>query len=289
MTAATAARAGVSPVAADVRVVSARGDDGRAATQVLVSPAEPVFAGHYPEFPIFPGVCVVECAHRSAQATAPEPVELAAVESARFTGPAFPGDVLDLALKWRRTEGGWLCAVSAATARGGAASVRLRYRTAADRNRPGGPGTEPGVRVPGTSWSDGAVPEAELPEVLSLLPHRYPMLLVDRIATLVPGVRITGVKSVTHNEPWYAHLAPGQDPAYPSSLLIESWGQTAGLLASAAAPDISGQVMLFGSVAQAEFHRPVLPGDVVEHHISVSRSLGDSVIFEGRAGAAPAW
>ncbi|MGI5531157.1 hypothetical protein ACQEVX_28375 [Streptomyces syringium] len=236
-----------------------------------------MFAGHYPDFPIFPGVCVVDCAHRSALATAPEPVELAAVESARFTGPAFPGDVLDFALKWRRKDDDWRLSATATTARGAAASVRLRYRAAGSAPQSLDAGTD---APPVATRADGA---AELPEVASLLPHRYPMLLVDRITALVPGERITVVKTVTHNEPWYAGLTPGQDLAYPASLLVESWGQAAGLLASAAAPDARSQVMLFGSVSQAVFHRPVLPGDVVEHRITLSRSLGDSVIFEGES------
>ncbi|MEU1311705.1 hypothetical protein ABZ419_22825 [Streptomyces cinnamoneus] len=121
--------AGPSPVAGDVRVVSARDADGKAAARVVIDAAEPVFEGHYPDFPIFPGVCVVECAHRAATATAPGPAELAAVVSARFAGAVYPGDVLDVALAWRPDGDGWRCDAIATTARGKAASVRLRYRT----------------------------------------------------------------------------------------------------------------------------------------------------------------
>ncbi|MEU4213035.1 hypothetical protein AB0F13_24090 [Streptomyces sp. NPDC026206] len=117
-----------SPVAGDVRIVSARDADGRAAARVAVTAAEPVFAGHYPDFPIFPGVCVVECAHRAATATAPGPAELAAVVSARFAGAVYPGDVLDIALAWRPDGDGWRCDATVTTERGKAASVRLRYR-----------------------------------------------------------------------------------------------------------------------------------------------------------------
>ncbi|MFI6641755.1 3-hydroxyacyl-ACP dehydratase FabZ family protein [Streptomyces sp. NPDC050504] len=127
------------------------------------------------------------------------------------------------------------------------------------------------------------VPARDLPRPSDLLPHRYPMLLVDRVLELVPGESIRAIKSVTLNEPWYAGLseAPDFDYAYPQTLLVESWGQTAGLLASAVAEAPVGQVMLFGSVADAEFHLPVLPGDTVEHRVRISRSLTDSVIFEG--------
>ncbi|GDY54632.1 hypothetical protein SVIO_052550 [Streptomyces violaceusniger] len=272
----TAAR--ISPVTGEVRIVSALSPEGRAATRVPVSPREPVFAGHYPDFPIFPGVCVMECVHRSALATAPEPVELAAVKSARFAAPAFPGDVLDIDLIWARAGGAWRLTATAATARGATASLRLRYRAAGSAlQAPAGPAAAaPAAALPG------------MPEPADLLPHRYPMLLVDRVLSLRPGERITAVKAVTHNEPWYAALVPAQDLAYPASLLIESWGQSAGLLASAATPRDRDQVMLFGAVAGAEFHRPVFPGELLEHHITIARSLDDSVIFEGRAAAARA-
>ncbi|WP_308117534.1 3-hydroxyacyl-ACP dehydratase FabZ family protein [Streptomyces anatolicus] len=119
-----------SPVAAEVRVL-ARTDEGLAtAARAEIAAAEPVFAGHYPDFPIFPGVCVLECVHRAATdgEGAPVPADLAAVESARFSGAVLPGDTLDITLRWRRTENGWRCDATTATARGKSASVRLRYR-----------------------------------------------------------------------------------------------------------------------------------------------------------------
>lgn len=127
------------------------------------------------------------------------------------------------------------------------------------------------------------VPVQDLPRPSDLLPHRYPMLLVDRVLELVPGESIRAIKAVTLNEPWYAGLSdtPDFSYAYPQTLLIESWGQSAGLLASAVDDAPVGQVMLFGSVADAEFHLPVLPGDTIEHRVRISRSLTDSVIFEG--------
>ncbi|MDX2393813.1 MULTISPECIES: 3-hydroxyacyl-ACP dehydratase FabZ family protein [unclassified Streptomyces] len=124
-------------------------------------------------------------------------------------------------------------------------------------------------------------PERALPRVTDLLPHRYPMLLVDRVLELVPGEYVRAVKAVTHNEPWYRGISPDSPLDYPPALLIESWGQAAGLLASALAEAPDGQVMLFGSVADAEFHLPVRPGELIEHRVRVSRALTDTVIFEG--------
>ncbi|WP_431044257.1 3-hydroxyacyl-ACP dehydratase FabZ family protein [Streptomyces sp. P1-3] len=126
-------------------------------------------------------------------------------------------------------------------------------------------------------------------DIKRVLPHRYPMLLVDRVTELVPNERLTALKAVTANEPWYAELAdeaPDAEYAYPPVLLVESWCQAAGTLVTWENPNpdvLSGRVMLFAGVSDAEFVRPVLPGDVVEHRVRLSRSIGDAVVFEGES------
>lgn len=123
-----------SPVTAPVRIVGTprRADDGSlsAATVCTADPDEAFFAGHYPGFPIFPGVCVIECVHRSALLVLPS-ARLAAIESARFRGPVLPGDELsvELALTADSDTGGddaWRVAATVRTVRGTAATVRLR-------------------------------------------------------------------------------------------------------------------------------------------------------------------
>jgi 3-hydroxyacyl-[acyl-carrier-protein] dehydratase len=99
--------------------------------QVWVDPADPVFTGHYPGDPVFPGVLVVECVHRAALADRPAGtggLALVAVESARFLDPVRPGDTLDVELRWTEDGDGWRCAAEVRTARGPAARVRLGYR-----------------------------------------------------------------------------------------------------------------------------------------------------------------
>jgi 3-hydroxyacyl-[acyl-carrier-protein] dehydratase len=121
-------------------------------------------------------------------------------------------------------------------------------------------------------------------DVLAGLPHRYPMLLVDRVVEMSPGEHIRAVKAVTLNELWYAGIGPDgppQDLAYPQLLLVESWGQTAGLLANTSTQLPPGKVMLFGAMADVTFGRRVWPGEVIEHTARVLKSLGDTVIFEG--------
>ncbi|OKJ20144.1 3-hydroxyacyl-ACP dehydratase [Streptomyces sp. CB00316] len=118
------------------------------------------------------------------------------------------------------------------------------------------------------------------------------MLLVDRVLSVdEDGIR--SVKAVTLNEPWYARLGPApaeEDFAYPDVLLLESWTQTAGLLAlhgDGGRPD--GRTMLFGSLRDVVLHRRVYPGEVVEHHARLRRAVDDTVIFEGssQVGADP--
>ncbi|ANZ39749.1 hypothetical protein BBK82_30620 [Lentzea guizhouensis] len=94
-----------------------------------IEPREQVIEGHYPGFPIFPGVCIVECVHRSALTVSPvdRPIRLAAVISTRFVTPAFPGDELAIDLDWIRDGDGWRCVAEVTTERGRAALVRLRF------------------------------------------------------------------------------------------------------------------------------------------------------------------
>lgn len=103
------------------------------ATSFTITVAEPVLPGHYPGFPIFPGVCLLECVHRSVLATAPaaaEDLELATVESARFLSPVYPGEVITVDIDWLRGDGdSWTCKARVSSERGDAAKARLRYRT----------------------------------------------------------------------------------------------------------------------------------------------------------------
>jgi 3-hydroxyacyl-[acyl-carrier-protein] dehydratase len=115
-----------SPVASAVEVIENSG--GKIVTSAFISPQEQVFAGHYPGFPIFPGVCVVECVLHSARQVLPEPgLRLTVVESTRFQSPVFPGDTLTMELAWSPRGSARRCQAEVRTARGPAAQVRLRY------------------------------------------------------------------------------------------------------------------------------------------------------------------
>ena len=122
-----------SPIAARVRVTE-RHERG-VTTSVEIAPDEAVFAGHYPGFPIFPGVCLLECAIQSAHAAAAErgrAVEIEAVESTRFLSPVFPGDTVVTRVEVTESADRWRCAAALSTGRGRAAEARLRVRPLAD-------------------------------------------------------------------------------------------------------------------------------------------------------------
>ncbi|MFZ5889619.1 MAG: 3-hydroxyacyl-ACP dehydratase FabZ family protein [Myxococcota bacterium] len=125
--------------------------------------------------------------------------------------------------------------------------------------------------------------------IKSVLPHRYPMLLIDSVVELVPNDSIRARKAISLNEPWYANMAgpsTQHSHAYPSVLLIESWCQAAALLATLEEPSpnvLDGSVMLFGRLSNAQLHRDAFPGEVIEHRVQLVRRVGETAIFEGDA------
>jgi 3-hydroxyacyl-[acyl-carrier-protein] dehydratase len=123
-------------------------------------------------------------------------------------------------------------------------------------------------------------------QIREILPHRYPMLLLDCVDEIVAGERLRARKAITMNEPWYRGLEPSAEHAYPAVLLVESWGQAAGILAVADGQDAKVRpdtIMLLGSISDVRFHGPVLPGDTVKHEIRLMRVLSDTMMFEGES------
>jgi len=123
-------------------------------------------------------------------------------------------------------------------------------------------------------------------ELRAVLPHRYPMLLVDAVRSIEPGESIVAVKNVTGTEPCYADLSETAESvgyAYPRSLIIESFGQAASIIymiRDQEAPELD-TVMLFGSARSCRFHSDVFPGDTMEHRARLLRKLSDAAIFTG--------
>lgn len=106
-------------------------------------------------------------------------------------------------------------------------------------------------------------------QIMNLLPHRYPFLLVDRVVELdYQAGNITAYKNVTMNEPFFQGHFPGL-PVMPGVLIVEALAQAAGIFVlKDPALDLSGKVFLFSSIDKVKFRRPVVPGDQLYLHIS---------------------
>lgn len=106
--------------------------------------------------------------------------------------------------------------------------------------------------------------------IASVLPHRYPFLLVDRVLEMEPGKRIVALKNVTVNEQFFVGHFPGH-PVMPGVLIIEAMAQTAGVLLTADLEDRDSKLLYFMGIDRARFRRPVVPGDQLRFEIDVLR------------------
>lgn len=108
-----------------------------------------------------------------------------------------------------------------------------------------------------------AAPEAlDAAQIMALLPHRHPFILVDRVESVVPGHRATAIKAVTATEPWFTGHFPG-NPIFPGVLLTEAFAQVAALVALTANRHLVGRPVLLIGLDKVRFRRPVVPGDRV--------------------------
>jgi 3-hydroxyacyl-[acyl-carrier-protein] dehydratase len=116
-----------------------------------------------------------------------------------------------------------------------------------------------------------------------MLPHRFPMLLVDRVEELVPGERITGIKAISVNEPFFQGHFPAR-PIMPGVLLVEAMAQAAGILAIETLGLVgTGKLLYFMSIEGAKFRRPVEPGCLVNLEVTYLQNRARAAKFEGKA------
>lgn len=113
----------------------------------------------------------------------------------------------------------------------------------------------------------------DITEILNILPHRYPMLLVDRVLEIEPGQRIVGLKNVSANEPFFAGHFPGR-PVMPGVLIIEALAQCGGLLLMSGLEKPEDKVIYFLSVDGVKFRRPVIPGDQLVLELDLVQGRG---------------
>lgn len=118
-------------------------------------------------------------------------------------------------------------------------------------------------------------------EIMEILPHRSPFLLLDRIEELEPGKRAVGIKAVTYNEPFFAGHFP-QEPVMPGVLICEALAQT-GAVALLSCEDYRGKLAFFGGIDRARFRRKVVPGDVLRLETELVKIKGP--VGVGKAAA----
>ena len=121
----------------------------------------------------------------------------------------------------------------------------------------------------------------DITEILSILPHRYPFLLVDKVVEMEKNISIKCIKNVTINEPFFQGHFPGH-PVMPGVLILEALAQAAGILSFKSA-DVSGKLVYFMGIDKAKFRRPVVPGDTLELLLTVTKQRGPIWGFKGEA------
>jgi beta-hydroxyacyl-ACP dehydratase FabZ len=119
-------------------------------------------------------------------------------------------------------------------------------------------------------------------EIMKILPHRYPMLLVDRVVEIDEGKRIVGIKNVTANEPFFQGHFPGA-PVMPGVLIVEAMAQCSAVLILRDIPDRDEKLFLFGGVDKARFRRPVVPGDQLRMECEVLQRRSNTIKVKGTA------
>jgi UDP-3-O-[3-hydroxymyristoyl] N-acetylglucosamine deacetylase/3-hydroxyacyl-[acyl-carrier-protein] dehydratase len=161
------------------------------------------------------------------------------------------------------------------------AGARVRARIVA--RRPSHRGTVQLVRAMRASQTRGTtVAEMGIEDIMRVLPHRYPFLLVDRIVEMEDGKRVVGIKNVTINEPFFQGHFPGH-PIMPGVLIIEAMAQVGGVLLLGAIENPQSRVVYFTSLNNVKWRRPVKPGDQLRFELDLVQVRGQMARMKGVA------
>ena len=135
---------------------------------------------------------------------------------------------------------------------------------------------EPDNAAPASADRGAAKPGVfDIARIMHAIPHRYPMLMIDRVVDVIPDRSATGVKNVSVNEDFFQGHFPNH-PVMPGVLIIESMAQTAAVLVvETLGPDAAGKVVYFMTIEGAKFRRPVVPGDQLRIHVTKVRHRGN--------------
>ena len=121
----------------------------------------------------------------------------------------------------------------------------------------------------------------DIKEIMSIIPHRQPFLLIDRVEEIVEGEKVIATKNVSYNEPFFAGHFP-QEPVMPGVLIIEALAQT-GAVCALSADEYKGKIAFLGGVNKAKFRGKVVPGDVLTLEVEMIKVKGPVGVAQGTA------
>ena len=122
----------------------------------------------------------------------------------------------------------------------------------------------------------------EITDIMAILPHRFPFLLIDRVIEITRMKRIVAIENVTINEPFFTGHFPGY-PIMPGVLVVEAMAQAGGLLLLPEVPDRENKLMVFTGIERAKFRKPVAPGDQLRIEVEVMNWRVSAARLEGKA------
>ncbi len=121
----------------------------------------------------------------------------------------------------------------------------------------------------------------DINEIMSIIPHRPPFLLIDRVEEIVDGEKIVAIKNVTMNEPFFVGHYPGE-PVMPGVLIVEAMAQ-AGAVAILSMEEFKGRTPYFGAIDKAKFRKKVVPGDCLRLEVTFTKLRGNAGVGKGIA------
>ncbi len=122
----------------------------------------------------------------------------------------------------------------------------------------------------------------DIHQIMDIMAHRYPVLLIDKIVEMIPGEKVIGIKNVTVNEPFFQGHFPKR-PVMPGVLIIEAMAQAGGFLILNTVEDPLTKNMFFASIERARFRKPVVPGDQLRMELIMVKYRLNTCKIEGKA------
>ena len=132
------------------------------------------------------------------------------------------------------------------------------------------------------TFTPEVIKSLDIEAIKEMIPHRYPFLMIDEVADLIPDVEVTGFNNVSKDAPYFEGHFPSH-PIMPGVLIVEAMAQTSAILVIGTVGKQLGSVVYFMSVDQARFRKPVFPGDRLRLHVVKQRQRGKVWKFQGKA------